>query len=384
MTGRSGQGRMGFTTGSCAAAAAKAAAQFLCTGEEPQSVEIALPDGTRANFPLLYVRRQDDGAVAAVRKDAGDDPDVTDGATVAVAIFWTDNGGEPLEMGSGGKYFETDNGGDHLEAGIGEVHFEAGEGVGRVTKPGLSIPPGEAAINPIPRKMIAVALREVTARGVKVIISIPGGEEIAARTFNPRLGIEGGLSILGTSGRVRPFSCPALRTSLKYCLNVAAAAGVQRPVFVPGHIGARAARRHLGVTDEQIIEVSNEWGFILDAAASCPFKAVMILGHPGKLAKLAMKQWDTHSSRSPSAVPYLCDLAKKVLKRDMAVTGTVEGIFGALAAAEEKELGNHLAGEIRKSIQERFGEPWPVAVMLVNMKGDLIGAAFPKRGTIPL
>jgi len=346
---------MGFTTGSCAAAAAKAAAQFLCTGEEPQIVEIALPDETRASFPLLYVRHQDDGAVAAVRKDAGDDPDVTDGATVIATIFWTDNDG------------------DHLGPGNGNVYFEAGEGVGRVTKPGLSIPPGEAAINPTPRKMIATAIREVTTRGVKVVISIPGGEKLAARTFNPRLGIEGGLSILGISGRVRPFSCPAVRTSLKYCLNVAAATGVERPVFVPGHIGARAARRHLGVTDEQIIEVSNEWGFILDAAASCPFKVVMILGHPGKLAKLAMNQWDTHSSRSPSAVPFVTDMAARVLGKELGEGNTVEGLFAVLSAPETKMLGDELVGAIGQAIRKRAETAWEVKVILVNMKGDLIG-----------
>jgi cobalt-precorrin-5B (C1)-methyltransferase len=357
LAGRSGQSRMGFTTGSCAAAAAKAAAQFLCTGEEPQSVEIALPDGTRASFPLLYVCQQNEGAVAAVRKDAGDDPDVTDGATVIATISWTDNGG------------------DHLEAVKGNVHFEAGEGVGRVTKPGLSIPPGDAAINPTPRRMIEAALREVTSRGVKVTLSIPGGAKLAARTFNPRLGIEGGLSILGTSGRVRPFSCPAVRTSLKYCLNVAAAAGVERPVFVPGHIGARAARRHLGVTDEEIIEVSNEWGFIMDAAVSCPFKAVTILGHPGKLAKLAMNQWDTHSSRSPSAVPFVATLAARVLGKELGEGNTVEGIFAGLSSRETKMLGDELAGAVCRAIRKRTEAAWEVKVILVNMKGDLIGVS---------
>ena len=366
---------MGFTTGSCAAAAAKAAAQFLCTGEEPQSVEIALPDGTRAVFPLLYVRRQDDGAVAAIRKDAGDDPDVTDGAIVEAAISWADNGGEPLENRNEGKYLEIDQGAAHLEARNGIVHFEAGEGVGRVTKPGLSIPPGEPAINPTPRKMIEEALREVTSRGIKVTLSIPGGEKLAARTFNPRLGIEGGLSILGTSGRVRPFSCPAVRTSLKYCLNVAAAAGVEHPVFVPGHIGARAARRHLGVTDEQIIEVSNEWGFILDAAVSCPFKGITILGHPGKLAKLAMNHWDTHSSRSPSAVPFVAALAARLLGKELGEVNTVEGLFTGLSAPESKILGDELAGAVCQAVRNRTRAVWEISVILVNMEGEQIGMA---------
>lgn len=368
---------MGYTTGSCAAAAAKAAAQFLCTGEEPRSVEIALPDGTRESFPLLYVRRQDDGAVAAVRKDAGDDPDVTDGATVVAAISWTDNGSsDHLKITNNGNQFTDDSGSGHLESIYGNVYFEAGEGVGTVTKPGLSIPPGAAAINPIPRKMIATALREVTSRGIKVVVSIPGGEKLAARTFNPRLGIEGGLSILGTSGRVRPFSCPAVRTSLKYCLNVAAATGVDHLVFVPGHIGGRAARRHLGATDEQIIEVSNEWGFILDAAVSGPFQAVTILGHPGKLAKLALNHWDTHSSRSPSAVPFVADLAARLLGKEPGEGNTVEGIFGSLSARESRMLGDELAGAVCRAIRKRTAAAWEIKVMLVNMKGDLIGGSY--------
>jgi cobalt-precorrin-5B (C1)-methyltransferase len=197
---------------------------------------------------------------------------------------------------------------------------------------------------------------------------------VAARTFNPRLGIEGGLSILGTSGRVRPFSCPALRTSLKYCLDVAAASGVKHPVFVPGHIGARSARSHLGVRDEQIIEVSNEWGFILDTAVSCPFQAVTVLGHPGKLAKLAMNQWDTHSSRSPSAVPFVAGMAARLMGKDFGEGNTVEGIFTGLSAPETNTLGNELASAVCRAIRKRTAAAWEVKVILVNMKGDLIGA----------
>ena len=139
--------------------------------------------------------------------------------------------------------------------------------MGTVTKPGLAIPPGEPAINPVPRRMIREAVREVTPRGVRVTISIPGGGELARKTFNPRIGIVGGLSILGTTGIVRPFSCSALRESLRCALNVAAAAGIRAPVLVPGHIGERAARAHFRVADEQVVEVGNEWGFVLDEAA---------------------------------------------------------------------------------------------------------------------
>ena len=180
-----------------------------------------------------------------------------------------------------------------------------------MTKPGLAIPPGEPAINPVPRRMIREAVREVTPRGVRVTISIPGGGELARKTFNPRIGIVGGLSILGTTGIVRPFSCSAIRETLRCTLNVAAAAGIRAPVFVPGHIGERAARAHFRVADEQIVEVGNEWGFVLDEALGRPFSALLILGHPGKLAKLTAGDWDTHSGRSGSALPVVAAHACK-------------------------------------------------------------------------
>ena len=220
-----------------------------------ERVEIPLPGGTRIALPVAYVRPAAGGAEAAVVKDAGDDPDVTNGALVTATVAWT--------------------------AGDG-VEFAAGDGVGTVTKPGLAIPPGEPAINPVPRRMIAEAVREVTPRGVRVTVAIPGGAELARKTFNPRIGVLGGLSILGTTGIVRPFSCSAMRESLRCSLDVAAAAGVRAPVFVPGHIGERAARAHFRVADEQVVEVGNEWGFALDEALRRPFADLLIAGPPGK------------------------------------------------------------------------------------------------------
>ena len=151
------------------------------------------------------------------------------------------------------------------------MELTAGDGVGIVTKPGLSVPRGGPAINPVPRHMIREAVREVTDRGVRVIISVPGGREIAEKTFNPRLGVIGGISILGTTGIVRPFSSAALRDALKCSLDVAAANGVAAAVLVPGHIGERADRRHFHLAAEQVVEVSNEWGFMLDCASGYPF-----------------------------------------------------------------------------------------------------------------
>lgn len=339
--------RSGFTTGACATAAVKAAMSVLCGRPPPKCVEIGLADGSRIEFPLLFVRRNGAAIEAAVRKDAGDDPDVTDKASIIGAVEWTE--------------------GDR-------VVFAAGEGVGTVTKPGLSVPPGEPAINPGPRRMIQETIREITDRGVKVTVSIPGGRELAERTFNPRLGIVGGLSVLGTTGRVRPFSAAALEDSLKCALDVAVACGVRAPVLVPGNIGDRAARRHFRVSTEQVIQVSNQWGFMLDAAMGRSFERILVLGHPGKLAKLIDGQWDTHSSRSTSAVPIVTRVAEERLGERMAETPTVEGIFEALSVEKRRAVGDALCAAIGRAVRERFGATRRLAVGIINMPGDLLGS----------
>jgi cobalt-precorrin-5B (C1)-methyltransferase len=338
--------RSGITTGTCAAAAAKAAVMVLLGQGAPASVDVDLPGGERIRVALARTERKREGAEAAVIKDAGDDPDITNGITVTAFVEWS---------------------------GAGEISFAAGEGVGTVTKPGLSVEPGEPAVNPVPRRMIAEAIRGLTDRGVKVTLSIPGGRELAGRTFNPRLGIDGGLSILGTSGRVRPFSCPALRASLQCLLKVVAGSGVRFPVLVPGHIGARAANKHLRLAEGQIIEVSNEWGFMLDEAAPLGFMGILALGHPGKLAKLAAGSWDTHSSRSSSALAFVAGLAVEELGRSFPDIPTVEGIFAALPEAQRRQLGDLLAAQVRAAIVGRLAIGTATAVVLVDMRGNILG-----------
>ena len=340
--------RTGYTTGSCAAAAAKAAVRLLAGGRAAERLEIPLPGGAGIEFPLVYSRLTASGAEAAVRKDAGDDPDVTDGALILALVAW--------------------NGGD-------EVEFSAGEGVGTVTKPGLAIPPGEPAINPVPRRMIREAVREVTPRGVRVTIAIPAGREIARKTFNPRIGIVGGLSILGTTGIVRPFSCSAIRETLRCTLSVADAAGIRAPVFVPGHIGERAARAHFRVADEQVVEVGNEWGFVLEEALRHPFSTLLIVGHPGKLAKLTAGDWDTHSGRAGSALPVVAAMHAKGLGSPAAPAATVEGLFADLPAADKKTLGDALAGAIKKAVGKRTAKRFSPAVVLIDLGGRIIGEA---------
>jgi cobalt-precorrin-5B (C1)-methyltransferase len=343
--------RSGFTTGTCATAAAKAAMMVMLGREKPTAVTVALPDGEEIMIPVDCAEVNANGARAAVTKDAGDDPDITNGVTISASLAWSE-----------GK----------------DVCFVAGEGVGTVTKPGLSILPGEPAVNPVPRRMITDAIRSMTDRGVTLTISIPGGEELARRTFNPRLGITGGLSIIGTTGRVRPFSCSAIRESIRCVIEVAAASGLTRPVLVPGHIGARSAQGLLRVREEEIIEVSNEWGFAIDAVKQHAFGAILVLGHPGKLAKLAQGGWDTHSSRSQSALPYVTNMAKAKTGLVFEDTPTVEGIFGALSEENKRLLGNELAGAVEEAIRTRLQGTLPVSVVLVDMKGNLLG----RKGTL--
>jgi cobalt-precorrin-5B (C1)-methyltransferase len=338
--------RTGFTTGTCAAVATKAATMVLCGMEIPEEVNVTLPNGSIVTLPLAMVGGNTTSAWASVKKDAGDDPDVTDGCLVSSCVGWIDGN---------------------------EITLLAGEGVGTVTKPGLSVPPGEPAINPVPRLMIMDAVRHVTQRAIQVTISIPGGKELAQKTFNPRLGVEGGLSILGTSGIVRPFSSAALQDALKCALNVAIACNVRAPVFVPGRIGEKAVRKLFRPMSEQVVEISNEWGFMLDRAMNCDFDRLLILGHPGKLAKLTIGHWDTHSSRSASAVPAVMALAEKIFGQTPQESSTVEGVFRELDTTDQKKLADELATEIRRKVSSRILNRFEVAVVLVNMTGARLG-----------
>jgi cobalt-precorrin-5B (C1)-methyltransferase len=342
--------REGYTTGTCAAAAAKAAARLLTGGAGTTHEAVSLPDGTRVTLPIAYARSGPGGAEAAVVKDGGDDPDVTNASMIVVALA-------PVP----GR----------------NILFAAGDGVGTVTKPGLSVAPGEPAINPVPRRMISIAIREVTAQGVSVTVSIPGGRRLAEKTFNPRLGIVGGLSILGTTGIVRPFSLSSVRASLKCALDVTAACGIEAPVLVPGNIGRRAVEGNFRIGGQQLIEVGNEWGFILDSARTYHFEKILVAGHPGKLVKLATGDWDTHSARSARAVTAVASRAEKLLQRSFTDAVTAAGIFSALDAGESATLAASLAVEIRQAVAGRLGGcgAISVAVALTDMQGRIIGTA---------
>jgi len=281
--------RSGYTTGSCATAAAKAAAIGLFKGNIPDEVEIDTPSGIKLRLKIFDKQLSDNAAGCAVQKDAGDDPDVTNGCKVHARVERT--------------FSKT-------------IEIDGGEGVGRVTKPGLQVPVGHAAINPVPRRMIESAVREVVGKdtGVKVIISVPNGSTLAEKTFNPKLGIIGGISIIGTTGIVRPMSEDAFKTSLLCGLDIARGIGYETVVLVPGSLGERSMLNLVKIPKDQIIQISNFVGFMLDAARKRHFKKIILAGHPGKLVKLLRGDFHTHSKVSKPANDILIDIIEQQIQ----------------------------------------------------------------------
>ncbi len=258
----------GYTTGTCAAAAAKAAAVRLLTGESVSSVSVTLPSGKAIEIDVPKTKAENDLVTCAVKKYSGDDPDITNGIMIYASVKKTD----------------------------GAVTIDGGEGIGRVTREGLDQPIGAAAINSAPRSMIRNAVDEVRGDycgGFEIIISAPEGVEIAKKTFNPRLGIEGGISILGTSGIVEPMSEKAVLDTVFLELKTRCASGDKTAVLVPGNYGEDFAREKFGI--KNTVQCSNFIGDAIDYAVDLGFSAVLIIAHMGKLVKLGSGIMNTHS-----------------------------------------------------------------------------------------
>jgi cobalt-precorrin-5B (C1)-methyltransferase len=280
--------RTGWTTGTCASAAAKAAVTGLLTGTVPARVEVALPGGQRVNFDVSDVDPSRPSR-AAVVKDAGDDPDVTNGAHITVEARWLD--------------------GDDTES---KVELEAGPGVGTITLPGLGLDVGSPAINPVPKRMIRAAVGEVTSRPVHLTVSVPGGEAMAAKTSNARLGIAGGISILGTTGIVRPFSTAAWRASVVQQVDVAAAQGRTTIVLSTGARTDAAAQRLMPELPAVcFVEVGDFTGIALRRAAAAGMREAVFVGMAGKITKLAGGILMTHYRRSKVDGGLLTEVARE-------------------------------------------------------------------------
>lgn len=316
--------RMGRTTGSCAALAARAAVRMLLTGAKETSSSIITPKGIRLDAPLSHVRLADEEAACAVQKDAGDDPDITNGVFVHVLAR--------RAPGSG-------------------ITIDGGEGVGRVTKPGLDQPVGAAAINSVPRKMIESEVRTVCgelgyAGGVSIIVGVPGGEGIAAKTFNPNLGIVGGLSIIGTSGMVEPMSTRAIADTMRVEMNVLRAEGATEAILTPGNYGERFLRSMPVLAGRPYVKCSNFIGEALDTALALGFERVLLVGHIGKLIKLAGGVMDTHSR--------VADCRLELLALHAALAGADAALLRRLLDAATVDDGLDMAAELRDSIIERI------------------------------
>ncbi|TDD62753.1 cobalt-precorrin-5B (C(1))-methyltransferase [Actinomadura rubrisoli] len=341
--------RYGWTTGACATAATKAAYTALLTGEFPDPVEITLPRGQRPAFALAVEELGAGSATAGIVKDAGDDPDVTHGALVRSTVR-------------------------HGERGSGVV-FRAGPGVGTVTRPGLPLEVGEPAINPVPRRM----MRDVLGGAdVVVEISVDGGEELARRTWNPRLGILGGLSILGTTGIVVPYSCSAWIDSIRRGIDVARAAGRAHVAGATGSTSERVAAELHGLPEDALLDMGDFAGAVLKYLRRHPVPRLTVAGGIGKLAKLAAGHLDLHSKRSQVDFAFLASMIA-----DPEAAERVRGANTALDALQicrraGVPLGDLVAARARDTaLGVLRGAPVLVDVVVIDRAGTIVGRAGP-------
>jgi cobalt-precorrin-5B (C1)-methyltransferase len=340
-----GELRRGWTTGACATAAVKAAFTALRTGEFPDPVTITLPKGETPAFALALEEKSPDWARAGVIKDAGDDPDVTHGCMVIATV---------REVGSG-------------------IRFKAGAGVGMITKAGLPIAPGEPAINPVPRRMMAQVIAELGGRNVEIEISIPDGEALALKTWNPRLGIIGGLSILGTTGIVHPFSCSAWIASIHRGIDVARAMGLQHVAGCTGSTSEDAVRQHYGLPLEAMLDMGDFAGGLLKYLRDHPVGRITIGGGFGKITKLGQGALDLHSGRSQVDLDWLADLAPELPRQKVLAANTAQEVFDIGPGIG---LANRVAKAGLASVQQVLRESAVTAdVMIVSRKGEIIGHA---------
>lgn len=339
--------REGFTTGSCAAAAALASCLWQRDGACPERVGIVVPAG-KTFAPEIIAHG---GYVCGVIKDGGDDPDITTGSEVRARV----------------RLMESDGG----------IRFLAGDGVGTITLPGMKLPVGEAAINPVPRRMIEQAVRQVfPARAAEVTVSIPGGEELAKRTFNPRLGVVGGLSVLGTTGVVHPMSEEALKETIRLELSVRRKQGADEIGLVFGSQGETAAAALF--PGMQTAQMSNFVGFALDSAAELGFLRVILLGQPGKLVKVSGGSMQTHSQygdgRRETLIAHLALMGAPIeLLEFVRQSVTLDGCISPIYDAGFDAVWTHLADAAAAYAAARIHGEMRVDAVMLDAKGQILG-----------
>ncbi len=351
--------RSGFTTGSCAAAAAKAAVLALMEGISPEDIDIPFPDGSRKNFKVHSCISMEGAATASVIKDAGDDPDVT-------------NGAEIIATASSGRKRQA-SGNCVL---LGNIRLCRGPGVGQVTKPGLAIPVGEPAINPVPRQMICQAVREVAgSEKLTVVISVVGGEELATKTLNHRLGIIGGLSILGTTGIVRAISADAWTATIKASLDVAREAGLSEVVLSTGRTSEKGVQQLLSLPEEAYVMMGDYLQFSLYEAAQRGFSTVHLAGMWAKIMKAALRIPQTHVRHGALEVADGARLLASLgatggLLEKFAQANTAREMYSHIEEAGRHDLTQAVCRKAREYCHEVTGVT--VHVYLVNHKAEVI------------
>ncbi|MFZ5943615.1 MAG: cobalt-precorrin-5B (C(1))-methyltransferase CbiD [Bacillota bacterium] len=345
--------REGFTTGACAAASAKAAVFMLYNQKIINNVEITFPGGQtigfKVNSPLVSSRE----CSCYIIKDAGDDPDITNGVQVWARAYWDDN--------------------------IEEISVIGGEGIGLVTKPGLPVDVGQPAINPIPRQMIYSELDKILPRqkdGLVIEISIPNGAELAKKTLNPHLGIIGGLSILGTTGIVKPMSEEAYKDSLVPQLKVAYSSGNKNIVLTPGNIGYKCAVKY-GIPEDAICHTSNFIGFMLEKAVDIGFKRIILWGHPGKLLKIACGNFQTHNrisdGRMETLAAYLATLQAPVhLINEVLDSVTTENAIKLVEENNYQQVWKIIAGKISARAERYIFNQAKVGTVLLKDRESIL------------
>ena len=349
--------RLGYTTGSCAAAAAKAAAWMLLTGQRKEQIQIHTPKGIVLDLQVLDIQMEENTVSCAIEKDSGDDPDVTKGTHIVATVSRTE------------------------EAGI---HIDGGIGVGRITKPGLDQPVGNAAINSVPRKMIRENVEQVCRitdyrGGLDVVISAPQGEVLAKKTFNPRLGIQDGISILGTTGIVEPMSEQALVDTIRVELRQRRANGDTYVLLTPGNYGSDFIRDGLGLNPDKAVLVSNFIGDALDICAELGFQSCLLVGHIGKLVKIAGGMFNTHSKYGDCRMDILtaqaagCGLSPEGARKMLECVACDDGLRILQEEGIYAQTLQALTERVHKLLNIRAGGELETGVILFSKVYGLLG-----------
>ncbi len=345
--------RKGYTTGSCAQAAVKAAAMMLTCGKIMEAVEIITASGAKLIIGLSDQEIGLDFARCSVIKDSGDDPDITNGAKFFAEARFSEQPG---------------------------IILKGGKGVGRVTRPGLAVGVGEWAINPVPRKMILQELEPYLGKmGLEITISVPRGEELAKQTFNPRLGIEGGISILGTTGIVEPKSLAAYKASLSLQLDVIKAAGSVRAALVPGYVGEKFCKEVLSIKDDIIVKTGDHVGFMFEECARKGINEVIFAGHIGKLVKVANGQFNTHCQHGDGRVDTIARYARianapEEIIRELSLQETAEASGEILRKNNLFAVFDLLAKAVVEKLNELVKSALVINCYILSLQGELLGS----------